>query len=131
MPKDPIKSLPWLQHGDVQITPAAVDAAIAFDKSNQLTRDGACMTIGIALHNFIESYKECPFFVRHSRHSMAALARAEDTQMDYESILHLHAARTKTGWVIGTPAELPLPEGYEQERVMDEARLLTRMADEQ
>lgn len=127
----PTNPLPWMQHGELLITPEAIDAAIAFDGSGNLTRDGAAMTIGLALHNFIESYGECAYFRDYSRHSFPALSKSEGAQMDYGSMLHLHASRNPGGWSVGLPWQLPLPDHYEQRRAIEEARLISARADEQ
>lgn len=81
-----------------------------------------------AFFSFLEEYKDSPFLTQFKRHSFLGCS-AGKPGMDNENILMFHAENQGIRWFIGTPAEFPLADDYEQHRIIDEAKVVLARSD--
>jgi len=76
-----------------------------------------------SLYSFLDEFKDAPFLTKFKRHSFAG-ASIKQPGMDNENVLMFHVENQGERWFVGTPGEFPLDPVYEQNRVIDEARLV-------
>lgn len=77
----------------------------------------------VVFFNFLDAFGGAQFLTQFKRHSFTA-ASVGKPSMDNTNVLILHIENQGDRWMIGTPEEFPLDPAYEQQRAIDEAKLL-------
>lgn len=116
----------------IKITRTALDAlgTYAAAHGEHIEYEASVPLICASLQSFVETNRDLKFFQNHRRHSFCAASLGGNVGMDYSGAFFLHADRLDDGWLVGTPGEIPLPSGYEQERAIEEAAIVLQESEQ-